>query len=178
MICIAGCAKYVDYGKTYLCDRHYGKEQIWITLRRKTERIWGYTGWSWTGWPSAKTWLWVSVQHFCIHRAANKCKTLKGEWKIRDIQAAVEAICEHCPQLRGLNLNGWKGLNADNLKYLTTECKSLERLDLSSIHVSMVFIFIYLLKVVLMYQKEGVTHNSQRSAQPNIKSAIPSWILW
>ncbi|KAH1012685.1 hypothetical protein HUJ05_011794 [Dendroctonus ponderosae] len=57
-----------------------------------------------------------------------------GEWKVRDIQRVLEAICEHCTKLRGLNLGGWKGLNADNLKYLTTECKTLERLDLSSIN--------------------------------------------
>lgn len=63
-------------------------------------------------------------------------KISAGEWKVRDIQRVLEAICEHCTKLRGLNLGGWKGLNADNLKYLTTECKTLERLDLSSINVS------------------------------------------
>lgn len=48
----------------------------------------------------------------------------------------MEALCLNCPELQGINLSGWKGLSADNLKYLTTECKKLERLDLSSINVN------------------------------------------
>ncbi|XP_066159229.1 F-box/LRR-repeat protein 6 [Euwallacea fornicatus] len=73
--------------------------------------------------------------HWLILNRLTDCEDIvMGEWKIRDIQAAIEAICEHCPKLRGLNLSGWKGLNADNLKYLTNECKKLERLDLSSIN--------------------------------------------
>lgn len=58
-----------------------------------------------------------------------------GEWKIRDIPTALEALSQKCPELCALNLSGWKGLSADNLKYITTECKKLERLDLSSINV-------------------------------------------
>lgn len=65
-----------------------------------------------------------------------------GEWKIRDIQAFLEALCEHCVNLRGLNLSGWKGITPDHLKYLTTECKILERLDLSSINVRFITILI------------------------------------
>lgn len=65
------------------------------------------------------------------------CEDLNlGEWKVRDIQATLEEITHNCPHLRGLNLSGWKGLNADNLKYITTECANLQRLDLSSINVS------------------------------------------
>ncbi|XP_060526651.1 F-box/LRR-repeat protein 6 [Cylas formicarius] len=73
--------------------------------------------------------------HWLILNRLTECRDLNmGEWKVRDIQSVLEAMCEHCPRLRGLNLSGWKGLNADNLKYLTTECRTLERLDLSSIH--------------------------------------------
>ncbi|CAG9772902.1 unnamed protein product [Ceutorhynchus assimilis] len=73
--------------------------------------------------------------HWLILNRLTECEDISmGEWKVRDIQAVLEAICEHCTKLRGLNLSGWKGLNADNLKYLTTEAKSLERLDLSSIN--------------------------------------------
>lgn len=61
---------------------------------------------------------------------------IAGEWKVRDIQAFLEALCEHCTKLKGLNLSGWKGITPDQLKYLTTECKTLERLDLSNINVS------------------------------------------
>lgn len=73
--------------------------------------------------------------HWLILNRLTECEDLSmGEWKVRDIQLVLEAICEHCTKLRGLNLSGWKGLNSDNLKYLTTECKTLERLDLSSIN--------------------------------------------
>lgn len=77
--------------------------------------------------------------HWLILNRLTCCEDLNlGEWKVRDIQAVLEALCEHCSNLRGLNLSGWKGLNADNLKYLTTECKNLERLDLSSINVMII----------------------------------------
>ncbi|XP_049821384.1 F-box/LRR-repeat protein 6 isoform X2 [Aethina tumida] len=73
--------------------------------------------------------------HWLILNRLSQCQDLNfGEWKVRDIQAVLEALSEHCPKLKGLNLSGWKGLNADNLKYITTECKNLERLDLSSIN--------------------------------------------
>lgn len=62
-----------------------------------------------------------------------------GEWKVRDIQSFLEALCEHCKELKGLNLSGWKGITPDHLKYLTTESKRLERLDLSSINVNSQF---------------------------------------
>ncbi|KAJ8985593.1 hypothetical protein NQ317_015084 [Molorchus minor] len=38
-------------------------------------------------------------------------KMVAGEWKVRDIQAFLEALCEHCSLLRGLNLSGWKRHN-------------------------------------------------------------------
>lgn len=63
-------------------------------------------------------------------------KINSGEWKIRDIQAFLEALCEHCKHLQGLNLSSWKGITPDHLKYLTSECKTLERLDLTSVNVS------------------------------------------
>lgn len=59
-----------------------------------------------------------------------------GEWKVRDIQMALEALNDNCTELRGLNISGWKGLNADNIKYISSEFRKLERLDLSSINVS------------------------------------------
>lgn len=58
-----------------------------------------------------------------------------GEWKIRNIHNALEALSIHCSHLKGLNLSSWKGLNADDLKYISTEFTKLERLDLSSINV-------------------------------------------
>lgn len=64
-----------------------------------------------------------------------------GEWKLRNIQIALKNVNENCPQLKGLNLSGWKGLSADNLKYITTEFQQLQRLDLSSINVSLNLIF-------------------------------------
>lgn len=76
--------------------------------------------------------------HWLIQNRLMYCQDLNlGEWKIRDIQVALEALIEHCPELKGLNLSGWKGLNADNLKYISSECNKLERLDLSSINVSL-----------------------------------------
>ncbi|KAJ8940321.1 hypothetical protein NQ318_014396, partial [Aromia moschata] len=73
--------------------------------------------------------------HWLILNRLVKCEDLNlGEWKVRDIQALLEALCEHCTRLRGLNLSGWKGITPDHLKYLTTEGKKLERLDLSSIN--------------------------------------------
>lgn len=74
-----------------------------------------------------------------------------GEWKIRDIQAFLEALCEHCSDLRGLNLSGWKGITPDHLKYLTTECKKLERLDLSSVNVRIYNIFRISLTIFLFF---------------------------
>ncbi|XP_050296508.1 F-box/LRR-repeat protein 6 [Anthonomus grandis grandis] len=75
--------------------------------------------------------------HWLILNRLTECEDLSmGEWKVRDIQNVLEALCEHCPKLKGLNLSGWKGLNQDNIKYLSTECKTLERLDLSSINAT------------------------------------------
>ncbi|CAH0559666.1 unnamed protein product [Brassicogethes aeneus] len=73
--------------------------------------------------------------HWLIMNRLSLCQDLNlGEWKVRDIQAVLEALSEHCPHLKGLNLTGWNCLNSDNLKFLSTECKQLERLDLSSIN--------------------------------------------
>ncbi|KAK5649768.1 hypothetical protein RI129_000797 [Pyrocoelia pectoralis] len=73
--------------------------------------------------------------HWLIQNRLMACQELNlGEWKVHNIQLALEALSEHCPELRGLTLSGWKGLNADHLKYLTTEFALLERLDLSSIN--------------------------------------------
>ncbi|KAG5896474.1 hypothetical protein JTB14_005855 [Gonioctena quinquepunctata] len=73
--------------------------------------------------------------HWLILNRLVECQDIiMGEWKIRDIQAFLEALCEHCSKLKSLNLSGWKGITPDHLKYLSTECKSLERLDLSSIN--------------------------------------------
>lgn len=75
--------------------------------------------------------------HWLITNRLSECRDLNlGEWKVRDIQSALESICKNCPELRGLNLSGWKGLNADNIKYITTEFEKLQRLDLSWINVS------------------------------------------
>ncbi|CAG9815553.1 unnamed protein product [Phaedon cochleariae] len=73
--------------------------------------------------------------HWLILNRLVECQDITmGEWKIRDIQAFLEALCEHCTKLKGLNLSGWKGITPDHLKYLSTECKTLERLDLSSVN--------------------------------------------
>lgn len=73
--------------------------------------------------------------HWIILNRLSLCQDLNlGEWKIRDIQSALEALSSNCPELHGINLSGWKGLNAENLNYLATEFKKLERLDLSSIN--------------------------------------------
>lgn len=55
---------------------------------------------------------------------------------MRNVQITFESLIGQCKQLRGLNLSGWKGLNAESLKYITSEAEKLERLDLSSINVS------------------------------------------
>ncbi|CAG9856654.1 unnamed protein product [Phyllotreta striolata] len=73
--------------------------------------------------------------HWLILNRLVECQDLNmGEWKIRDIQDFLEALCEHCTKLKGLNLSGWKGISPDHLKYLSSNCKTLERLDLSSIN--------------------------------------------
>ncbi|KAK9874860.1 hypothetical protein WA026_005676 [Henosepilachna vigintioctopunctata] len=75
--------------------------------------------------------------HWLIQNRLTYCQDLcLGEWKIRNIQAALEALCEGCLDLKGLNMSGWQGMSTDNLKYITTECKKLERLDLSYINPS------------------------------------------
>lgn len=48
----------------------------------------------------------------------------------------LEELCENCPELRGLNLGGWSGLTAENLKYITSACQNLERVDLSFVNVN------------------------------------------
>lgn len=73
--------------------------------------------------------------HWLIDSRLTYCQDLTlGEWKIRNIQSALEALCEGCLDLRGLNMSGWQGVSAENLKYIITECKKLERLDLSCIN--------------------------------------------
>ncbi|KAL3276889.1 hypothetical protein HHI36_012260 [Cryptolaemus montrouzieri] len=73
--------------------------------------------------------------HWLIQNKLTCCQDLNlGEWKIRNIHSALEALCEGCLDLRGLNMSGWQGISADNLKFITTECKKLERLDLSYIN--------------------------------------------
>lgn len=74
--------------------------------------------------------------HWLIQERLVLCQDLNlGEWKIRDIQAALAALSVNCSNLKGLNLSSWKGLSADNLKYISTEFTRLERLDLSSVNV-------------------------------------------
>lgn len=73
--------------------------------------------------------------HWLILNRLVECQDLNmGEWKIRDIQSFLEALCEHCTKLKSLNLSGWKGISPDHLKCISTESKTLERLDLSSIN--------------------------------------------
>lgn len=75
--------------------------------------------------------------HSLIQERLPFCQDLNlGEWKIRDIQAALSILSINCTKLKGLNLSGWKGLSADNLKYISTEFVNLERLDLTCINVS------------------------------------------
>ncbi|XP_017783584.1 PREDICTED: F-box/LRR-repeat protein 6 [Nicrophorus vespilloides] len=73
--------------------------------------------------------------HWLIENRLSHCVDLNmGEWKVRNIQTSLESIKAACPRIKGLNLSGWKGLSADNLKYITMEYENLQRIDLSSIN--------------------------------------------
>lgn len=75
--------------------------------------------------------------HWFIHNRLATCQDLNlTDWKIKNIPAMLEELCENCPELRGLNLGGWSGLTAENLKYITSACQNLERVDLSFVNGS------------------------------------------
>ncbi|PSN41596.1 hypothetical protein C0J52_17610 [Blattella germanica] len=75
-----------------------------------------------------------TVRWLCENRLTGVQELNVGGWKFSGIQSVLETICKSCQDLRGLNMTGWKGLNADHLKYLLANCPHLARLDLSSIN--------------------------------------------
>ncbi|KAJ9600889.1 hypothetical protein L9F63_000932, partial [Diploptera punctata] len=75
-----------------------------------------------------------TVRWLCENRLTGVQELNVGGWKFSGIQSVLETICKSCQDLRGLNMTGWKGLNADHLKYLLANCSHLARLDLSSIN--------------------------------------------
>lgn len=54
-----------------------------------------------------------------------------------NIECVMSYLLEACPALEGISLAGWKKFTGDQLASLVEDFKSLERIDLSSINVSL-----------------------------------------
>ena len=50
--------------------------------------------------------------------------------------SVLEKIVKNCPELSGITLSGWENLNADHIKYLASNCRNLQRVNLSGVSVS------------------------------------------
>lgn len=55
-----------------------------------------------------------------------------------DINCFLNKLAVGCPNLTSITLSGWKGFTSDHLAYLTENMQKLERLDLSSVNVSLI----------------------------------------
>lgn len=77
------------------------------------------------------------LKWFIENRMGNCDEVNMGYWKITNVLVVLERLLEHCPDLVGISLPGWRALTNDHLAYITENFKKLERLDLSSINMEM-----------------------------------------
>lgn len=59
-----------------------------------------------------------------------------ANWKVSDINCFLMKLAAGAPNLTSITLSGWKGFTCDHLTYLVKNMRKLERLDLSSVNVS------------------------------------------
>lgn len=57
-----------------------------------------------------------------------------------NIECVLEHLLEACPKLEAISLAGWKEFTGDHLAYLVEGFKSLQRIDLSSVNVSVTLV--------------------------------------
>lgn len=66
--------------------------------------------------------------------------TLAADWKVTNIECVLERLLETCPNLEAISVSGWKEFTGDHLAFLVQKFKSLQRIDLSSVNVSIVYL--------------------------------------
>lgn len=63
--------------------------------------------------------------------------SLAADWKVTNIECVLERLLETCPNLEAISVSGWKEFTGDHLAFLVQKFKSLQRIDLSSVNVSL-----------------------------------------
>ncbi|XP_026462299.1 F-box/LRR-repeat protein 6 [Ctenocephalides felis] len=85
-------------------------------------------------WTKEKYRTEINLKWLIVNRLQS-CQELNiSNWKVPNIACVLEILVENCPELRGLNLTGWKTLTADHLRFIAERCPNLQRLDISSIN--------------------------------------------
>lgn len=59
-----------------------------------------------------------------------------ANWKVTNIECVLDHLIEACPNLEAISLAGWKEFTGDHLAKLVEKFQSLQRIDLSSVNVS------------------------------------------
>lgn len=90
-----------------------------------------------SSWPRERHRTEVNLKWLIDNRLNGSRELNLSNWKIKNVDCVVEHLLDSAPELQSLSLSGWKELTSDQLLYLVEQFDKLQRIELSSINVSM-----------------------------------------